>query len=164
TAIKKGDDASIRRGLATLNWLAAPFGTEEYMERKFGAEGTDYTSTDGIPKLTPTGSTDAALPLQYITDSAPVLGPGPKVRIDAQYDYHKTVGGLLLADPSIGLYSPTYAKQGATLAKIVSDAQTEILLGHQPASSWPTVVKQWQAAGGDAMTAEYSKAYAEAAS
>jgi putative aldouronate transport system substrate-binding protein len=161
SAVKKGDEKGIRRALSTLNWLAAPFGTKEYMLRKFGVEGKHYTMTNGLPQRTDLGNSEAALPLQYIVDSAPVIGPGAKAEIDTEYAYHKAVGAELLEDPSIGLYSDTYAKKGGTVAKIMSDAVTEILLGHRSVSSWPGVVTQWKAAGGAAIAKEYAKAYAD---
>lgn len=160
TAVKKGDEKAVRRSLDLLNFLAAPFGTKEYMLRKYGIEGTHYTVSDGVPALNGTGKTDVALPLQYIVDSAPVLGPGPKSKIDAQYAFHKTVGGEFKEDPTIGLYSNTQATQGGTIQKIANDALREILLGHQPVSSWKDTVRKWRDAGGSAMAAEYAKAYA----
>ncbi|TDV49690.1 extracellular solute-binding protein [Actinophytocola oryzae] len=161
SAVRKGDEKSVRRSLEVLNWLASPFGTKEYLLRKYGVEGTHYTMSDGAPVKTALGTTETALPLQYVVDSAPVLGPGPRDRVDAQYDYHKTVAAELLEDPSIGLYSETYAKQGATLQKIVTDARTEILLGHRPVSSWADTVSQWKSSGGTAMGTEYTQAHAK---
>jgi putative aldouronate transport system substrate-binding protein len=160
SAVKKGDEKSVRRALDVLNWLAAPFGTKEYMLRKYGVEGTDYDMADGVPTLSATGTKEVALPLQYIVDSAPVLGPGPKDRIDAEYAYHKAVGPELLEDPTVGLYSDTFATQGGTIQKVVNDALREILLGHQKVSTWPDTVKKWRAAGGSKMADEYATAYA----
>ena len=48
TMLKKQDDQDrIKLLLRTLNWLAAPFGTKEYLYRLYGKEGVDHTSTAG---------------------------------------------------------------------------------------------------------------------
>ena len=44
TLLKKQDDQEkLKTILRVLNWLAAPFGTEEYLYRLYGEEGVDHT-------------------------------------------------------------------------------------------------------------------------
>lgn len=51
------DEKRIRELLDLVNWLSDPFGTTEYMQKNFGAEGEDYVVEDGNYELTESGRT-----------------------------------------------------------------------------------------------------------
>ena len=53
TAFKKTDEKRIKEQLALINWLSAPFGTTEYLQKNFGTEGEDFTfDSQGNPIMT----------------------------------------------------------------------------------------------------------------
>ena len=57
--IKKSNADRVKELLRVLNYLAAPFGSQEYMVSKFGIKDTDYTLNDkGSPVFTDKGKTD----------------------------------------------------------------------------------------------------------
>jgi putative aldouronate transport system substrate-binding protein len=160
-SIKKGTSSDkVKKILAVLNWLAAPFGTEEYLFRKFGIEGTDFTWKAETPTLTDVGTSETALALQYVTDSPTILGPGPKERVTAQHDWDARVMKSIKLDASAGLNSMTQSTKGAALSKLVSDAQNDIYQGRKDLSSWDDVVKKWRSEGGDKIAEEYAAEYA----
>jgi len=160
TAVKKGLGASkTKKILEVLNWLAAPIGTEEYLVRKFGVEGHDFTWKSGVPTLTTTGANETQMALQYITDAPTVIGPGPKSRVTAQHDWHVRVTKNLVYNPAEGLFSDSNSSAGPTISKNITDVQAAIMQGHKPVSSWDDAVKQWRSGGGDAIAREYAKAY-----
>ena len=160
-SIKKGlASDKVKKILAVLNWLATPFGAEEYLFRKFGIEGTDFTWKTDTPTLTDVGTSETALALPYITDSPTILGPGPKTRITAQHDWDVRVMKSIKLDASAGLNSTTDSTKGAALAKLVADAQNDIFQGRKDLSSWDDVVKKWRSGGGDKIAEEYAAEYA----
>lgn len=161
TAIKKGSPARIKQLIAICDWLAAPFGTTEQLFRKFGVQGTDYTLKNGLPTLTSSGTANVSIPLQYLTDASPILGPGPRDVVSKQYAFHQKLAPLLVADPTVGLYSTTNDTKGAAMNKILADAQGEILRGKRPVSSWTETARQWRSAGGAQVAAEFAQAYAQ---
>ncbi|MCG5217039.1 extracellular solute-binding protein [Streptosporangium soli] len=161
TGIKKGDEVRIKQLLAIANWMAAPFGTAEHLFRKFGVEGVDYTMQDGVPTPTKQGETNVKIPMQYLIDSPPILGPGKKTVVDKQYAFHKKVAPLLVADPTVGLYSATQAAKGSALSKILSGALSEIVRGNKPLSDWSGTVRTWRQSGGDQVRKEFEAAYAK---
>ncbi|HEY2672523.1 MAG TPA: extracellular solute-binding protein [Rugosimonospora sp.] len=161
TAIKKGSASRIKQLLQVCNWMAAPVGTTEHLFRKFGTAGTDYTMVNGAPVATSTGGVETKIPMQYLVDAAPTLGPGRQDIVQKQYDFHKKVAPLLVPDPTVGLYSPSNATKGAAMYKILSDSLSEILRGNQPVSSWSETVSSWRSAGGDQVTKELEEAYAQ---
>lgn len=160
TAIKKSEDKErVRKLLRICDWLSAPFGTAEYLFRKFGTEGTHFTWKDGSPTLTATGKTETKLPLQYIVDAPTVLGPGSQEIVQRQREYQDRVVPKLVVSPSVGLYSDADTSTGAKLRKLVQDAQIAILQGRKDISSWDDTVKEWRTGGGDTIRGEYEKAF-----
>ncbi|MCP2329429.1 putative aldouronate transport system substrate-binding protein [Hamadaea flava] len=158
TAFKKGDKARIKQLLKICDWLAAPLGTKEYMFRKFGVEGTHYTMQDGKPVLTDKGKVEVKLPLEYIIDAPPILGPGDRARVDAQRAYQEKIVPTILRNPAEGLYSATAVDKAGEMSKIIDAAELDIVSGRKPIAYWDEAVTAWKKAGGDAARAEYEKA------
>ena len=70
TITKQEDPERLKMLLRVLNYLAAPFGTEEYLYRLYGENGVDHTTTQsGDPVLTKTGQADTVLPIRYLADA-----------------------------------------------------------------------------------------------
>ena len=69
--------------LDVANWLAAPFGTEEYELHQYGVEGVHFEyDADGEPQLTAQGQAEAGrpVPTYYFLSGRPpepFQGPGP---------------------------------------------------------------------------------------
>ncbi|MDF1477980.1 extracellular solute-binding protein [Leifsonia sp. H3M29-4] len=163
TAIKKSDSKErVRELLRIANWLAAPIGTTEQMFRKYGVEDVNFTLENGGPVAIQGATADLGLPLNYIVDEPPVLGPGPKSRVQAQYDYQLRVGPHLLPDASAGLFSTTDNREGAALKKALVDAQTEVLKGTRGLDYWDEAVATWRTSGGDQIASELEEAFAAA--
>lgn len=55
TVIKKASRSRVTAILAVINWLAAPFGSAEYLLRKHGVEGVDWKRQNGDPVQTDRG-------------------------------------------------------------------------------------------------------------
>lgn len=112
---------------------------------------------DGVPTLTDTGKSEiAGLNIGYITDAPYVLfQPGrPDVTKD-QHAFQEKFLAISVADPTLPLYSQTATTSGASLDKAINDAQSEILQGRKPVSSWDDAVKKWKQGGGDKIRDEY---------
>lgn len=158
-AFKKATKSRIEELLEIANYLATPYGTQEYLFRKFGIEGTDYTMQGGNPVLTDEGTRDTTLTTAYITDAPQVLGPGTHELIKPQYEYELAVAPLTMRDPSVGLYSDTNSRLGANLSTQVSNFANDYLQGRKPLSGWDEVVKKWRSSGGDKIRQEFEQAY-----
>lgn len=158
TALKKQDDPEkIKLILRVLNWLAAPFGTEEYAYRLYGEEGVDHTlGSDGNPTLTKTGTANTVLPIRYLADAPyAVYQPGRPDDADTQHAYQSKVVPGGIANPRIGLFSNTWATKNETLEKNFNDGVNEIVQGRKPISTLDELIKTWRSAGGDEMRQEY---------
>lgn len=161
TSIKKQSDPErVKTILRTLDWLAAPFGTEEYTYRLFGKEGVDHTvGADGNFTMTPQGLTNTPIPIRYLADSPyTVYQPGRPDDAKVQHDYQKRIMAATTVDASLGLFSQSFLNKNAVIDKAFLDGLKEIVQARQPLSHLNSLVASWRSGGGDAMRREYEKA------
>jgi putative aldouronate transport system substrate-binding protein len=160
-AIKKGTAERTKELLDIVNWFAAPFGSEEYLFKKYGIAGHDYTLKGADPILTATGTNEMHLPTSYVANPAPFLyEPGLPDVTRQEYAIQQKLVPSGVQNPAVGLVSPTDTAKGRALAKPVGDAINDIIQGRKPVSSWSDVVTTWRNSGGSQVAAEFADAYA----
>ncbi|WP_246187021.1 extracellular solute-binding protein [Microlunatus speluncae] len=158
TSLKKQESPDkIKLILRVLDWLAAPFGTEEYLYRLFGAEGVDHTMTaDGDPLLTKTGIANTVLPIRYMSDSPAVIyQAGRPEDTDVQHAYQSRSLANTMANPVVGLFSNTAVTKSAGAERTFTDGLQQIVRGRRPIADLDALVAAWRQTAGDAMRAEY---------
>lgn len=164
TAFSKSSKHSVDTLLKIANWMAAPFGTEEYLFRKYGVEGRHYAFSGTDPVPTKIGVVETGIGLQYISDSALALYWSGKPDVpQKQHAIQEKVAPKLTFDASYGLYSDTQSKKQTQLAKTLTDLENQILQGNKPVADWTAAVSTWKSSGGDAMRSELERAFADAA-
>ncbi|WP_285727148.1 extracellular solute-binding protein [Psychromicrobium xiongbiense] len=163
TMIKKADDAKVKDILTLANFLASPFGSEEYLLLNYGTEGSDYTlDSTGNPQATPTAQQHTGVPWKYL--AAPqqaVYDPAGKDFVDIMHKTYETLIPSAVPNPCQYLFSPADAAQGSVLSKAVTDTVKGIIAGRQPMTDFKAAVDKWKQAGGDKIRAEYEKALAD---
>jgi putative aldouronate transport system substrate-binding protein len=158
TLIKKQDDKEkIKTILRVLNWLAAPFGTSEYLYRLYGEKGVDHTvDSAGNPVLTKTGTANTVVPIRYLADAPfAIYMPGRPQDADTQHKYQSLEIPTGIPNPTIGLFSNTAASKNATVDKSFNDGINDIIQGRRQFSELKNLVSTWRSAAGDAMRTEY---------
>lgn len=161
-AFPKADRARITELLRVCDWLAAPFGTAEYLFRKYGLPGVHHELQGADPVLTQRGTTELTVPVNYLADSPPVLyEPGRPELTRAEHAFQERFVPLTVADPSIGLSADTQTGKGAQLDKHYLDTLHDIFAGRKKFSDWDEAVRQWRRTGGDRMREEYEQAFAQ---
>jgi putative aldouronate transport system substrate-binding protein len=165
TAIKKSSTDRTRELLRVLNYMAAPFGSQEALLLEYGVNGTDFNFDErGSPIPTPQGVADTAVSWRYLTMRPQVLfDPNDANFARVAYADEQTMVPVMIPDPSIGLYSPTNGAKGNVLLQGYSDAFAEIVVGRSQLSAFDQVVADWRTNGGNQMRTEFERAYAEAA-
>jgi putative aldouronate transport system substrate-binding protein len=159
TVLKKASDDRIKELLGILNYLAAPFGSEESLLVSYGIKDTDYTLNEkGNPILTPKGQTDI-VPWAGLVRRPPVLFDANSDEA-AKRGYADETAALAIGikSPTVGLYSNTYAQKGSSLNRTFTDGINQILYGRDPISSLDDLVQSWRTSGGDQIRAEYEQA------
>jgi len=160
TAINKkltGD--KLVAALNVLNYLAAPIGSAEHLQRKYGTEGTDFTWVDNRPELTEAGNRQF-MDFQYIVDSPIILGPGAQDEVETQHTFAERVSKSLVYNPTIGLYSPTSNSKSGTIGRPLDDTVTGVLWGRNTPADFDAALKKWHSDGGDQMAEEFGQAFA----
>lgn len=162
--LKKGDHERAKMLLGILDWLASPFGTEEYTTINYGTEGKTYTMEGGSPKLNETGNQEVGLGLSYLGAPPQVLylDQHPEVT-EMEADHLRWLAPLGQVNPALALPSDTRDKKGQQLDKALADTQTAILQGKQEPGTWTDAVATWRKNGGDAIRGELEAALAAAA-
>ncbi|MBO1333242.1 extracellular solute-binding protein [Streptomyces sp. VRA16 Mangrove soil] len=163
TVIKKASKERIKLILRVLDYLAAPFGTEEYELTHFGLEGTHFErDKDNNPIATELGLVESKtnVPFTYLCDAPQVLyAPGYGDVVRRLHAYQQKVVPLMQPNVRFGLQSNTYNTKGATLEQLINDSVTAIVSGRAKLSSWDTAYAKWQAQGGKKVIEEFTKEY-----
>ena len=152
--------------LRVLNYLAAPFGTEEDLLLRFGVKDVEWvTDANGNPQFNDKGSADF-MPWRNIVAPAPVAFlpvTAPEFPTLLQ-DWEKQLAAVGVEDASVGLVSKTYAQKGATANRTLGDGLDDIVTSRRPMSDYDGLVKDWLDTVGSAAKQEYQQAYSAAQS
>lgn len=161
---KKLPKSKIKTILKVLDFLASPFGTEEYQLLMYGVEGVHFTyNKNGDPTPTNRGKTENVvnLPFYYMCSAPQVLYvPNAQDEIKAAYEWQRQTCPKMITNPAAGLRSNTLSTAGATLNQTMDDAIIGIITGRQAVNSWDAAVSKWKSDGGDKIAAEYESEYA----
>jgi putative aldouronate transport system substrate-binding protein len=156
----------IKMLLRVLNYLAAPFGTEEDLLLRFGVKGTEWTEDSPAgPVFTDKGKADF-MPWRNIVAPAPVayLPVVAQEFPNLLQDWEKQLAAVGVEDASVGLVSRTYAQKGATANRTLGDGLNDIVTGRRPFSDYDGLVKDWLDNVGTTAKTEYQQAYTAAQS
>lgn len=160
--LKKNDEAKLKEVLGVANFLAAPFGSEEYLMLNYGMEGTDFTlDGSGNPIAKENALLNTSVPWKYL--AAPqqvVFDPSGKETVDALHNAYAKLIPLGVTNPCETLFSPKNATEGSKLAQPVKDAATAAIAGRGTIEQLKTAVADWKKNGGDVIRAEYEAAFA----
>jgi len=164
TVIKKTSESKIRQLLGVLNYVAAPFGTAEYLQVNFGEEGKDFTfDSAGNPVVSKSAQANVALSgaLQILaTPEQPIYSMYPE---DTRRAHAAEMSLIEFASFSAttGAYSNTDVKLGPKLTSQLYDKLTDVVTGRAKIGDWQAAVKRWRAEGGDKIRSEYEAALAK---
>jgi putative aldouronate transport system substrate-binding protein len=151
-----------------LDFLAAPFGSEEYMLSHYGVKDSDYTlDAKGNAALTEVGHrNDMSGFLQYLANPPYVLynpaNPDPAEFATVMQTADRAVMAAGVPDPTSNLYSPTNDTQGALLTNQLAAGMDEIIRGRRPLTDLDQLVKDWRSGGGDQIRKEFQQELASA--
>jgi putative aldouronate transport system substrate-binding protein len=152
--------------LDVMNWVAAPFGTEEREMIDYGVEGVHFTrGADGQPQLNDKGNAEAGAPIPTVyflcgrpADPIAAKGDWPgyvQSRLDwesrhIQYIKPRIFSGIKRIEPA----DLQQANQS------LNDKLEDLRRGRTPMSEWDSIVAAWRREGGDAGREYYQQALA----
>jgi putative aldouronate transport system substrate-binding protein len=146
----------IKELLSVLNYIAAPYGSKEWLIVNFGAQGTDYTMTNANPLLTQQGSKDVATSFQFlVTPPTPTTPLSGFVQVAKDYAAWQADMVHYAIKPLFYAMNVTEPSQYSSIGQQVEDTITDVRLGRKPVSAFQDAVKTWQSAGGNALRTFY---------
>ena len=151
------DQERVKELLRILDYIASPFGSEEWFFLNYGVEGVDHQLNDGIPLLTDRGIAERG-DLTYVMANLPVLyfPRAPEAVAPAQNMAYEIMK-IGIDDPSWPLYSATNVAKGPELVQFGFDSITPIVTGRAPLSTLDDVIKEWKSRGGDQIRQEFEQ-------
>lgn len=163
SAINKKAGDRVETLLKVANYLAAPFGSQEYLAVKYGKQGTDYTLDGTDPVPTKAGAANSALGVKYIVDAriANYL-PG---HTDAAKKLDASIRKLVpdaYRNDAVYLYSEEYEKNFQEANKNFEALENDIVQGRKPVTEWRTAADAWWKDHGQKMAEELTQAYKDA--
>lgn len=163
-ALKKADESRIEEMLRIWNYLASPFGSQEYLDVNYGVLGHDYTMDGGDPVQGKNGLSEYMQGLVYVgsTGFSVLYVPKNEEVVTKAHEYLSKTVPDGVANPIVGLYSETFLTKGAAATKTFNDLTSDIIQGRKPVSALADGVTAWRTAVGDGARKEYEKAYEEA--
>jgi ABC-type glycerol-3-phosphate transport system substrate-binding protein len=149
-------DAQIKEILSIANYLAAPYGSKEWLIVNFGADGVDYNLTNGNPLLTQQGSKEVATSFQFlVTSPTPTTPTSGFVQVAKDYAAWQADTVKYAIKPAFYSMNITEPAQYASIGQQVDDTIIDVKTGRKPISAYQDAVKTWQSAGGNALRTFY---------
>jgi putative aldouronate transport system substrate-binding protein len=163
--VKKGSPDRVKLVLRVLNYIASPFGSQEWALLNYGVEGVHYArNAQGVPALNDKGKVEVLSTWKYITNNPQVLfdvNRSQEYASNIQED-EKAMADVAIADPTLGYFSQTYSSQQALLDQAMSDGMADIVVGRSALSDLDGLVKDWRNNGGEKARNEYQEAISAA--
>lgn len=157
--LRRTDDAArIDELLRVGDYLAAPFGTDEYSFLNYGIRDRHYTVDGGQVALIPNAPVEGFSGPAYFGNMGSVNIYAPN-RPDATKRVHEYCRSMIpggLANPIHGRFSETAVSKQAAADRALNDTMASIIQGRQSLTTWQDAVRRWRTQAGDAMAREYA--------
>lgn len=157
--IKKGTpEAKVKEMLKIADFLASPFGTEEFQLINYGIEGVHYTKDDkGIPQFTKLGVTEVQPTYIFLVDP-------PVVNAKVQYpNYVKDMSTWInetskyFKEPLFYGMNITEPSRFSSLSTPFADLEKDIARGRKGMKDLDAAIANWKKTGGEELRTFYQK-------
>ncbi|WP_435108760.1 extracellular solute-binding protein [Nocardiopsis synnemataformans] len=149
--VRRGmEPEQIEEILGIINYCAAPFGTREYMDYRYGEEGVHHElNDDGAPQLTDTGNGE-------VNDGYYFISGRPQAVTESQYpdfvpwkcDWYNHAAQFTGDDPFAGIRIQRPERFSGAETPL-SDRVNDIIRGREDLSALDQAVADWRRDGGD---------------
>jgi putative aldouronate transport system substrate-binding protein len=161
--MKKASEARVKDLLRFFNFLAAPFGSEEYLLINYGVQGKDFNFDDqGNPVLTGSGKANVNSLWTYVVQPPQVYYNAirPKDFATMMQNGARAMIGVGVDDPAGAFYSETHAAKGSIVNQGFLAAMGDIIAGRRPLGDYDGLLRDWQNGGGNQIRSEFERAIA----
>ncbi|MFG3531099.1 extracellular solute-binding protein [Streptomyces sp. NPDC047917] len=159
TAFRKADRKKIEEQLGILDYLAAPYGSQEYFKIRNGKEGVHFTRDGDDVELTRAGRTTVEPSGLFRVTEGPQVLTNP-IRIDEQlrrsHAWQVATQDMLVENPVQGLYSPAASRSGSATSTL-NDTVNSYILGRADLNAVRSAISSWKSAVGNTVRREYTQ-------
>jgi len=153
------DGGRVKELLRILDYLAAPFGSEEYNFLYYGIDGVDNDpQPDGSRAVNDHGRDEFGDLVYQMKSEYSFFYPGAPGDAEKAQALSKQSLAIGIDNPTFGLTSPTKNAKGPELTQLRTDRITEIITSRQPLAALDAYIKDWRSRGGDAIRKEFEQA------
>lgn len=153
------DEERLDEILSVLDYLYAPFGSEESTFLRYGLPDVHSTQLeDGGWEVNDQGGADkSALVYPFLSENYFYYPGMPDEAIAAQ-KHNEEMAKVAIGNPVASLYSPTNGESGSAVSQYVTDEYSNVVTGRSSIDDWDAVIEEWRSRGGDTIRAEYEEA------
>ncbi|CAI9405590.1 extracellular solute-binding protein [Aestuariimicrobium sp. T2.26MG-19.2B] len=164
SAIKKGlGEAKVKEILKVADFLAAPFGTEEYNLVNYGVEGTHYTLDENrLPKLTDLGAAEVQPTYIFLASPAPSVAKVQYPGYVKAYSEWVNTTATFFKEPLFYGMNITEPTRLASIGASFADLEKDIVRGRKTMADLDKAIATWKKAGGEELRTMYKKVLDEA--
>ncbi|MET4637953.1 putative aldouronate transport system substrate-binding protein [Mycetocola sp. 2940] len=155
---KSDDDGAIKELLEAANFLAAPFGTEEFQLVNYGVEGLHY-NFDAAGTTVPTALAQTEVQPSYIfLVDPPVVNAKVALPdyVAASSEWTARNSEFLIEPPFYGM-NITEPNRFASLSQPFDDLEKDIVRGRKSMDDLDKAIDTWRTSGGDDLREFYQK-------
>lgn len=153
---KKLSAKQIEECLSIANFLAAPYGTKEYLLVNFGAADVTYTMTNGNPVLTQRGQKEVATSYQFLVSGPQVTlvknGFTEVVKHVAEWQADAVKYAV---KPMFFAMNVSEPPQYSAIGQQVEDTMKDVRFGRKGIDDFKSAVDAWRKQGGDELRKFY---------
>lgn len=156
------DPDRVRELLRIVDYLSAPYGTEEYMFLQYGIEGVHYEINDnGFPVTNDRRMADWGQLTSYIGGPLPVhIDPVTPLLGPYMADLDRKALEIGIDDPAANLFSPTAISDTSGTDQGLTDARNDFVLGRGSMADIDAAIEAWKNANGEQIRRELEDAWA----
>jgi maltose-binding protein MalE len=153
---KKLTDKQVQECLAIANYLAAPYGSKEYLLVNFGVADVDYAMTGGNPVLNGKGQKEVATTYQFLVSAPKVtLVKSGFTQVVKDFAAWQADAVKHAVKPMFYEMNIAESAQYASIGQPVEDALLDARFGRKPISAFKSAVDTWRRQGGDQLRSFY---------
>lgn len=152
------DEGRIKELLRIMDYLCAPFGSEESNFLRYGLAEHHDVKPDGSMEKNDKGASDiSALVYPFLSENY-FYYPGVEGEAERAQQLNEQMAKVAITNPTAGLVSPTSIAKSAELAQLGTDSVTAIVTGRESIDSLDNYIQQWKSRGGDDIRRELEAA------
>jgi len=154
------DEAAIEELLTAANFIASPFGTEEFQLINYGVEGLHYDLDENkLPVATTLAQTEVQPSYVFLVDPPVVTAAVNQPDYVERRSAWATANAEFMVEPLFYGMNITEPAQFASISQPIEDLEKDIVRGRASMADLDAAIETWRTSGGEELRAFYTEIY-----